>query len=79
MANSRFEDFLSSIKQTLQSYDFEELTPRLQIVFEGANKALNDQDIMDAFNILYDDHMFVRESCNILYNVASQLLKIDCL
>ena len=79
MENSKFENFIVSIKDTLESYEFEKLSPRLKTIFKGAKKALNDKEIMDAFKILYDDHLFVREACHVIFKVALQLLKMDCL
>lgn len=77
----KFEEFIIAIRLTLQAYQSDpkrEMTPRLQTIFKGVYKIIDDEDIIAAFRILYKDHVFIREASVMMFTVGSRLLKAGC-
>ena len=81
----KFDEFVKKILLTIQVYEHNDGSTismgseRRQIILKGLKKAINDEDIMLAYRLVYEKHMIIREISGTLFKIASQLLKMDCL
>ena len=70
MKFNTFEEFINEIKITLVAFQSNpnNMTPRLEIIFKGVFKLINDDEIMAAYKLIYDKHLLIREIiCNALW------------
>ena len=81
MKFNTFEEFINEIKITLVAFQSNpnNMTPRLEIIFKGVFKLINDDEIMAAYKLVYDKHLLIRESSVMLFGLGIKLLKLGAL